>query len=510
LTTSTTERKPPVMLGTVRRKFAASAITVAMLTAGNLFATASADAPSLSLFVGKDEIKVHRPGRRPAYFDPGVFLAATGGPLELRVTRLDYDHPFEINQIVQTDEGTEARPLPPESIDQFSGLKDFFSMEARNEKGKLLSTATLPFCPSAYDKQRVNDAGPAVPVYPSFCYMNPFTKSTVWGLEEGWAANASGFDGAMIDGADGHYDVTVSVAPTYAELFGIPAEAASATVGVTVKTSKNKCHHHCSGGVIPPGGGRVAKTQATEGDPVPTMENPDPSLLPDLVALPAWSVFVDRRSGGDYLSFAANVWVSGASPLVVEGFREPNADVMNGFQYFYQNGEAVGRWPAGELQYDNRRGHKHWHFKQFAAYSLLNADQTEAVKSKKEAFCLAPTDPIDLSLPGADWAPETGLSTACGSPNSIWIRETLPIGWGDTYYQGLPGQSFNVTDLPNGTYYIAVQANPLGALKEQDLSNNTQLREVILKGKPGHRRVSVPPWHGIDTEGGGLGPIVEG
>ncbi|MGH2734036.1 MAG: hypothetical protein ACRDKZ_00535, partial [Actinomycetota bacterium] len=78
-------------------------------------------------------------------------------------------------------------------------------------------------------------------------------------------------------------------------------------------------------------------------------------------------------------------------------------------------------------------------------------------------------------------------------------------------YQGLPGQSFDITDLPNGTYYIQVEANPAiqtegggsaRQLYEQDTTNNTEVRQVILKGRPGNRRVSVPAWNGIDTEGG--------
>ena len=34
------------------------------------------------------------------------------------------------------------------------------------------------------------------------------------------------------------------------------------------------------------------------------------------------------------------------------------------------------------------------------------------------------------------------------------------MGWGDTYYQYLPGQSFNITGVPNGTYYVRIVANP--------------------------------------------------
>jgi hypothetical protein len=140
---------------------------------------------------------------------------------------------------------------------------------------------------------------------------------------------------------------------------------------------------------------------------------------------------------------------------------------------------------------------------QFARYSLLDAARTTTIVSRKEAFCLAPTDAIDLLAPGAEWTPGTiGLGGSnCGyGPTALWVRELLPVGWGDTYFQGLPGQSFDITDLPNGRYFIAVEANPLGLLYEGRTDNNVELREVILGGAPGNRTVRVPPWHGIDTE----------
>ena len=78
----------------------------------------------------------------------------------------------------------------------------------------------------------------------------------------------------------------------------------------------------------------------------------------------------------------------------------------------------------------------------------------------------------------------------------------LDTGWGDTYSQWVAGQAFDVTDLPNGTYYVRVHVNPLGAMHEGSTANNVEDRLVILKGRPGNRRVVVPPWHGIDTDTG--------
>jgi hypothetical protein len=179
---------------------------------------------------------------------------------------------------------------------------------------------------------------------------------------------------------------------------------------------------------------------------------------------------------------------------------------MDAYQYFYENDEPVGRAAVGEFGFDTSRGHHHWHFLQFARYSLLGADKTEVLRSKKESFCLAATDAIDLLLPRAEWNPyNTNLATACGQSDSLWIREVLPLGWGDTYFQFLPGQSFNVTGLPNGKYFIAVEANPDGLLYEQRSGNNTRLRKIYLRGTTDNRRVVIPPWHGIDSESGSFG-----
>ena len=85
----------------------------------------------------------------------------------------------------------------------------------------------------------------------------------------------------------------------------------------------------------------------------------------------------------------------------------------------------------------------------------------------------------------------------------------MPIGWGDTYFQSVAGQSFDITNLPNGTYYVEVIANPLRVLHETTTSNDISLRKVILGGTKGHRTVRVPAWHGIDPENGNpTGPVI--
>jgi hypothetical protein len=64
------------------------------------------------------------------------------------------------------------------------------------------------------------------------------------------------------------------------------------------------------------------------------------------------------------------------------------------------------------------------------------------------------------------------------------------------------GQAFDITGLPNGRYFIRVHVNPTGSMLEGSSDNNVEDRVIRIRGRAGSRYVVVPPWHGIDTEGG--------
>jgi hypothetical protein len=219
--------------------------------------------------------------------------------------------------------------------------------------------------------------------------------------------------------------------------------------------------------------------------------------------MPSWQIRTEhaKKSGNDYLDFAATVWVGGHSPLDVEGFKIHGKPGMRAYQYFTEKGHIIGRTRAGTMGFDSKKGHNHWHFQQFAKYQLVDANKKVALRSRKVGFCIAPTDPVDMVLPHATWNPFfIGFGGNCGSPTALWVREQMPLGWGDTYIQSLAGQSFNITNLPNGTYFVKIIANPEHVLHEVTRSNDASFRKVIITGTPGDRHVRVPAWHGINPE----------
>jgi hypothetical protein len=214
--------------------------------------------------------------------------------------------------------------------------------------------------------------------------------------------------------------------------------------------------------------------------------------VPDLRALPSFGIQLNRT--GTQLRFGATVWNAGPSPMVVDGYRSStDPDHMDAYQYFYDaDGNETGHELVGQMHW-HAANHNHWHFEDFARYRLLNADRSQAVKSGKQSFCLAPTDAADLTVPGADWQQQiTDLGSACGGHDALAVREALPAGWGDTYFQYRAGQSFGIKNVPDGIYYISVEANPLGNLREADTANNTSVRKIRLSTtSTGQRRVKV-------------------
>jgi len=476
------------------------AATLGVLVLSSVIATVGTAAavevapPSVRIFASSTSVAVERGRKDWVYLDPGTWLASVGGTFELRASRADYDSPIVL---AQTDAVTGAvlRTLPSDMLEGWYGLRDFVHISVRGVDGKPLLRYPTPFCPNTWYRQRLNDEGPVNSRYPYFCSGGFFTRGMVWGVDEGWAVPALGdsYYGLGWQAERKHYTVRLWIDPAYRDLLGISDVDAEALVNVTV----------VNGGtpdpvpVDPP----VPASEATAG--VPDVTDPDPSTLPDLIALPAWGMGAFHQEGRDYLAFNATEWNAGPGTLVVEGFRGPDEPTMDAYQYFYSGGEPVGRASVGTMEYHHGGGHDHWHFEQFTEYSLLDDSGQRVVLSDKQSWCLANTDAIDLAAPNANWAAWGGdLTTSCGGPSALWVREVLDTGWGDTYAQWVAGQAFDITDLPNGAYYVRVQVNPLGAMHEGSTANNVEDRLVILMGKPGSRRVDVPPWHGIDTDGG--------
>ena len=423
-----------------------------------------------------------------ADFDLGVYAAAANEPFEIRAVRRSYDKPIEVTRV--TAGGNQV--LPTGLISDFSGLTDFATIKLIDSRRRVAMTQTVDFCPNG-SAQRIKKDAPLDSYYPDGCGGgNPYSLGAVWGLQRGYAVPLQGEE-SYLKGSEptlpkpGRYRAEIAVNPSYVQALGIPAKAAKATVTVTVKVvvedDDEGEEFRTAHGSSP----RILAAPARSRRPSGTASIPASAPKPDLRSLPAWSIAAE----GDYVVFAATVWNGGASPLLVDGFRRTGAEIMDAYQYSVDaDGKQVGYQKVGTMVWDPREEHHHWHFKDFARYSLVDKNKKQLFVSKKEAFCLANTDAVDYTVAGADWHPyNTELETACGEHSSLAVREVLAAGSGDTYEQFRPGQSLSLKGRPNGTYYVKVEANPSRKLAESNVTNNVSYRKITVGGKPGRRTV---------------------
>ncbi|HSI81531.1 MAG TPA: lysyl oxidase family protein [Solirubrobacterales bacterium] len=456
-------------------------------------ANATVDPPSVRIFSTEKKVAVQSFRRRRVLLNNlGLYVAPTGGELRIDVTRPSYQG----RRAVQLDgeTGAELRELPG-AADEWRGLDRFLAVEVRKAGkpgSRPVARAARTFCPNAGLRERIDDTGPVLPRYPVGCGRRfPFLRGMAWGIDSGWAVRPR-LGGVRV--GPGHYRVTVRIAKRYRDLLAIPAADGEVAIGLRVRRARKRGGRRGPSPVPVPVGRRAAEPAATPLS-APVLDDPDPATLPDLEALPLWDVRTRRRGRRDLIGFASSPWNAGPAPLVIEGYRRPGEAVMDAFQYFFDpGGEVVGKAPAGSMHFHRARGHDHWHFEQFARFSLVKPGGA-TVRSRKQSFCIVPTDPVDLTVLGAEWFPSIGSS--CGDPGSIWIREKLPVGWADTYYQSVAGQAFDITKVPNGRYLLRLEVNPRGEINEASTANNVVDRVVRLRGKRGARKVRVKPWNGI-------------
>jgi hypothetical protein len=471
----------PAALGVL----AASALCAPLVagTATTPAAGAEPTDPTIEL-VAPDRVTAYTYGRA-IYSDLGIRLQVKDAPLEIWSQRAP-DYESLPTAVAKLPSGDVALP----DQDTIGHLKRFVKIRIvdRNNPDATPTRRFRDTCLGEVTERTSPDSDFKNP-YPNTCWYNSYALGSVSGIPAGWSASLFGYE-SRLRLKPGKYDLTVRITKGYAETLGIPPAKRYTTTILTVKREDD-----CRGCRQERTAPRLSPNRH-EPDPAGGIDSladlPDGTPTPDLRALPAFSIQVNRK--GTQLQFAANVWNAGNSPLVVDGFRRTGEDVMDAYQYFLdEDGDQVAYQQVGTMIWHPAPSHNHWHFNDFATYELLNADQTRAVRSGKESFCLANTDAVDLTGEGAAWdAYEEDLGSVCGGYEIRSIREVLSAGWGDTYAQYRAGQSFPIKNLPDGTYYVRVLANPDNTLIESDTTNNESLRKVrIYTDKSGNRKVKV-------------------
>lgn len=484
----------------LRAVLAAAVLAAPVAVAVSTPSPAHADDEPTIVLTAPDRVRAWEYGNT-IWTDFGLRVRVTGAALELWSQRPDYESEVVITQKLAGGDVT----LPEGLTDRIGRLSDFIRLTFNRTDLPSNADAPAPFhrridgCLSSV--ARLSPDATFRSRYPRGCWYNPLATGSVQGIPAGWTGSVvEEYSETGLKVRPGTYTVTARIATPYAEALGIAQADRTATTKLVVRESPDE---ECRGGCRQPHGGDLSdpttplEPEATEptGPGIDSLDDlPDGTPVPDLRSLPAFGIELNRK--GTQLRFSANVWNNGTSDLVVDGFRQPDEDVMDAYQYFLDDdGEVVDYRAVGQMEWDPDPTHRHWHFTDFATYRLLAEDKTTEVVSGKEAFCLANTDAVDLTAPGANWTVDyDDLGSVCGGLESQAIREVLAAGWGDTYAQFRAGQAFPIADVPDGVYYIQVLANPEQNLFEADTANNESLRRIrLMTNAQGERRVWVAP-----------------
>ena len=196
-------------------------------------------------------------------------------------------------------------------------------------------------------------------------------------------------------------------------------------------------------------------------------------LKPNLQAFPAGNLaIVQDMSGAPQLMFSATTWNNGDGPLVlVAGETDPATLKQKVYQrVFLSDGTFYDR-VAGDFVW--HPSHNHFHFEDYAVYTLqpFNAPGASARTSAKTSFCVMDNTAVDTGLPRA---PNKPVYVICGN-----AMQGMSVGWGDTYTNQLPGQSIDLTGLPDGVYKLIIEADPKKRLLEINESDNSSC--VLLR-----------------------------
>ena len=120
-------------------------------------------------------------------------------------------------------------------------------------------------------------------------------------------------------------------------------------------------------------------------------------------------------------------------------------------------------------------GHNHWHVPRVATNQLVRLDgkgrpvRGQSWTDAKVGFCF-----FDYSRQLAAKGPEDAAHSreSCGDEDDDVVGMGLSPGWGDTYKWILPGQTIDITDLPDGTYRLWAEADQPGWFREVTRDNN--------------------------------------
>lgn len=209
--------------------------------------------------------------------------------------------------------------------------------------------------------------------------------------------------------------------------------------------------------------------------------------LPDLQSLiPASDLSITHPTAmTKALNYTHIVYNAGEGPLEIRPEYDPATGLAQAFQRLYTY-DASGNLSlvsstrlVGTFFWHAAHNHYHFPLASFGLYSLApdGSVGTPVVASQKNGFCLADSQIVNTLA----HTPSTQNYEGAGCADPTTTRG-IDVGWGDQYDWTDPGQSIDITGVPDGTYWFRSIVDPFNYIIEKSKANNITDLKIRISG----------------------------
>ena len=206
---------------------------------------------------------------------------------------------------------------------------------------------------------------------------------------------------------------------------------------------------------------------------------------PDLqLLMPTGEISIKSNSTSRTLEFTHITWDAGEGPWEVRPSYNEATGISQGYQALYTMPKP-GEWKfaytvpvVGPMVWVPPSDYR-FPLDKFGLYSVASGGGigSELAPSPKVDFCMT----SDTEVGGVPNTPSFNVYYVanCEKPEGTL---GLNVGWGDSYdaYDG--GEGIEITNLPNGTYWLVGQVDPYDYFQESNKSNNFTDTKVQIEG----------------------------
>jgi hypothetical protein len=210
------------------------------------------------------------------------------------------------------------------------------------------------------------------------------------------------------------------------------------------------------------------------------------AMLPDLMPKPQLNVTTERLVDRWYIRFSTIIVNIGDGEFLLRATRQFVPANWTAEQLIPHSGGGAEAIPIDAQLAWGGDGHGHWHVVRVATVRLVPLDEAgrpvgEVVATdSKIGFCFY-DHTHELGR-----GPEEDVYSAdtCGEEDDSLLGMGLSPGWNDTYRQSLPGQSIEVTGLPDGKYRLFTDVDEHAWFREVTRENNRTWIDIDLRMTP--------------------------